>query len=205
MTLLKHHSGEQTPTAAHRSRKLMLMPPLSYMQIDTPVGTLYVAYSGTTVRYTDLAKSAENFLRACETRFNVSPQQAEDPPIRLLRQIHDFWEGKRRFMGAIDLSTLSQFQQRVLYAVMAIPRGEVRTYKGIAQEVGAPRACRAVGTALAKNPIPILIPCHRVVRADYSIGEYGCGGPAKKQEILQYEGIDVAYLKRLTRQGMRFE
>ena len=198
MTLLKHDDRRlvgQAPTTAHRSRPATLVSPLSYIELDTPFGCLYVAYSRTTVRYTDLAESAEHFLRACETRFGALPQRAAEPPTRLHRQIHHFLEGEGRFLGAVDLSSLSLFQQRVLSAVMAIPRGEVRTYHWIAREIGAPKAVRAVGTALAKNPVPILIPCHRVVRADYRIGEYSCGGPTKKREILQHEGVETARLK----------
>ena len=73
---------------------------------------------------------------------------------------------------------------------LEIPRGEVRPYGWIAAEIGRPKAVRAVGTALAHNPVPLVVPCHRVVRSDGSIGQYSLGGPAAKRTILAAEGLD---------------
>jgi O-6-methylguanine DNA methyltransferase len=84
----------------------------------------------------------------------------------------------------------------VLMKALEIPRGEVRTYGWIAREIGRPKAVRAVGTALAKNPIPLFIPCHRVVRSDGSIGQYGCGGPVNKRRLLLHEGVPESALGR---------
>ncbi|TMF55813.1 MAG: MGMT family protein, partial [Chloroflexi bacterium] len=78
-----------------------------------------------------------------------------------------------------------------LDATRAIPRGQVRSYSAVAVQIGAPAAARAVGTALARNPVPILIPCHRVVRTDRVLGEYSGGGSEVKARILRWEGIDV--------------
>ncbi|MER3421295.1 MAG: cysteine methyltransferase, partial [Chloroflexota bacterium] len=85
-------------------------------------------------------------------------------------------------------------QRRVLEKTAEIPRGEVRPYAWVAREIGAPGAVRAVGTALGHNPIPFIIPCHRVVRADGSLGEYSGGGPAVKARVLAYEGVPLAEL-----------
>ena len=103
-----------------------------------------------------------------------------------------------------DLSELTPFERDVLLTTARIPRGEVRTYGWVAREIGRPAAVRAVGTALANNPIPVLIPCHRVVRSDGVIGNYGAGGPAAKKEILAAEGVDTALMERMARQGLRF-
>lgn len=87
----------------------------------------------------------------------------------------------------IDLSGVASFQQRVLLACASIPKGEVRPYGWIADEINNPGSVRAVGTALGKNPIPLLIPCHRVVRSDGSVGNYAFG-PELKHQLLVREG-----------------
>ena len=92
----------------------------------------------------------------------------------------------------IDLRFVtSPFRRRVLEACARIPAGEVRSYGELAAEVGNPRAARAVGTAMATNPIPPVVPCHRVVRGDGRIGEYGAGGTQRKIEMLALEGVTV--------------
>jgi len=91
----------------------------------------------------------------------------------------------------LALERFSDFQQRVSRAEYAIPRGWVSTYGRIAEHLGVPGGARAVGRALATNPFPILIPCHRVVRSDGSIGGYG-GGPAMKRALLALEGVEVS-------------
>ncbi len=91
-------------------------------------------------------------------------------------------------LDVIRLDRCSNFQQRVLRAEFAIPRGMVSTYGRIAASLGAPRAARAVGTALATNPFPIIIPCHRAIRSDRSLGGYQ-GGLRMKRELLIQEGV----------------
>lgn len=87
---------------------------------------------------------------------------------------------------------ISPFEKKVYLAIAKIPRGQTRTYKWVAREVGRPRACRAVGNALNKNPYPIVIPCHRVIRSDGSVGGYS-EGVAKKLKLLKGEkGIDIS-------------
>jgi len=82
---------------------------------------------------------------------------------------------------------LTEFQEKVYKAVSSIPEGQVRSYEWVALRIGNPRSCRAVGQALNKNMNPIIIPCHRVIRKDGSIGGYG-GGIKLKKEILKKEG-----------------
>lgn len=83
---------------------------------------------------------------------------------------------------------LTDFQKRVLMATLSIKRGQTMTYKEIAMRIGRKGAYRAVGTALRKNPLPIIIPCHRVVKSDGSVGNYNTGGPKRKMELLKSEG-----------------
>jgi len=92
----------------------------------------------------------------------------------------------------IDLSRVSgTFRRKVLDACARIPEGEVRTYGQLAAECGSPGAARAVGSAMAQNPVPGPIPCHRVVRGDGRLGEYSAGGSARKNEMLEREGVVV--------------
>ena len=92
----------------------------------------------------------------------------------------------RAFLVPCDLSSLPRFTRSVLKITQRIPYGEVRTYLWVARQLGKPRATRAVGNALARNPIPIIIPCHRVVRSDGSLGGYALG-LRRKREFLALE------------------
>jgi methylated-DNA-[protein]-cysteine S-methyltransferase len=90
----------------------------------------------------------------------------------------------------VRLDLCPPFQQRVLLAEYGIPRGSVSTYRRIAAHLGIPRGARAVGNALATNPFPIVIPCHRAIRSDCSLGGYQ-GGLAMKRALLMQEGVDI--------------
>lgn len=108
----------------------------------------------------------------------------------VVRQVVQYVEGRRTsFDVALDLSFLTAFQQAVLRECARIPRGEVASYAEVARRVGKPLACRAVGNTMRINPIPIVIPCHRVVGSD-GIGGYG-GGLAVKRQLLALEGVDL--------------
>jgi O-6-methylguanine DNA methyltransferase len=100
------------------------------------------------------------------------------------------------------LTELRPFQRAVLEVTCAIPRGEVRTYGWLADELGSPGAVRAVGTALKRNPLPVLVPCHRVTRAGLLTGRYALGDERKRQ-LLAAEGLDLAELDRLAASGHR--
>ncbi len=102
-----------------------------------------------------------------------------------------------------DLRGRSEFEQAVLRKALDIPRGELRPYGWVAREIGRPNAVRAVGSALGHNPVPVLIPCHRVVRADGAIGDYVFGSEMKRT-LLDTEDLDVAETERLARSGVRY-
>ena len=85
---------------------------------------------------------------------------------------------------------ITEFEKKVYRVVARIPKGEVRSYKWVALRIGRPRACRAVGNALNKNPYPVIIPCHRVIKSDGSLGGFAKGAAAKKR-LLRREGIDA--------------
>lgn len=91
----------------------------------------------------------------------------------------------------LDLSGLTAFQRRVLEEVRRIPRGAVRSYADVARAVGRPGAARAVGQVMASNPVPLFVPCHRVIRSDGRLGEYSGGGPEMKRRLLELEGCSA--------------
>ena len=93
-------------------------------------------------------------------------------------------------LSLLNLFKLTDFSAKVLKQACKIPRGKVGTYSGLAAKVGCPGAARAVGTALANNPFPIIIPCHRVIRSDGSLGGFG-GGIRMKRELLSKEGVTL--------------
>lgn len=109
----------------------------------------------------------------------------------LAAQISAYLSGEKiRFLlDNLHLDQCSPFQQQVLSACFSIPRGRVSTYRHIAEQIGKPKAARAVGTALAKNPFAIIIPCHRVVSSDLKIGGF-YGGSKMKKALLELEGVE---------------
>jgi methylated-DNA-[protein]-cysteine S-methyltransferase len=107
--------------------------------------------------------------------------------VRALAELREFLEGRRTFFSVpVDLSSLGAFQRRVLSSASRVPFGEIASYAALAASVGRPHAARAVGNALAANPVPIIVPCHRIVRSDGTWGHYGLG-PALKTRLLGFE------------------
>jgi O-6-methylguanine DNA methyltransferase len=191
-----------------RLRQRLMRPPSApeerYAVLETAVGRLHIAYRGRVVCGVGVATDDETFEGRCVARLGIHPLREAKPPAWLMTAVGNHLEGKRVFKGAVDLLGLTPFQQRVLVKVRQIPRGEVRPYTWVAREVGSPGAVRAVGTALGKNPAPLLIPCHRVVHSAGSLGAYSAGGPALKERILTFEGVNLPELKTLRRRGKRF-
>ena len=174
----------------------------SYAKFETVLGPVYVAWNRLGVSAAMRSKSAPEFEEWF--RKDIGRQLVRvEPPHDLAAKIEDQLEGKRRMR--FDLRGLTPFSQAVLRKTLEIPRGQVRPYGWIAREIGHPAAVRAVGTALANNPIPYFIPCHRVIRTDGIIGNYGGGGPEAKAKILTLEGVELKRLQELARSGMRYE
>jgi methylated-DNA-[protein]-cysteine S-methyltransferase len=117
---------------------------------------------------------------------------------RLVRKVQRYFEGKEiGFDIALDLERGTPFQRRVWLAVAGIPYGRTRTYGEIAREIGRPKAMRAVGGAVGANPVPLIVPCHRVVAADGLLGGFSAaGGVALKQAMLEIEGIPLGGPRR---------
>lgn len=139
--------------------------------------------------------------RDAEEWFYVEKYDTADPPApiaELAAGLIRFLEGEAvRFpLEMLDLAQCSEFQQRVLRAEHAIPRGRVSTYGRIARHLGQPGAARGVGRALARNPFPLLIPCHRAIAADGTLGGYQ-GGLAMKRALLEMEGVTFSSAGRV--------
>ena len=119
---------------------------------------------------------------------SAEPAGEDERIARLTEELEDLFQGKPvRFSVAPDFSLGTPFQRRVWVALCKIPRGETRTYQWIARKLGQPRAARAVGAAVGANPIPFVVPCHRVVGSDGSLCGFA-GGLAMKHRLLAMEG-----------------
>jgi methylated-DNA-[protein]-cysteine S-methyltransferase len=158
----------------------------------TPIGDLWLACSDRGLVAVEWDRSHEKLLTYLTRRLK-SP--VEENPRRLERtitQLREYLVGERKqFNIQIDWSLLRPFQREALLATFAIPYGQTTTYGDLAQQIGRPRSARAVGRAEATNPMPIVIPCHRVLGADGKLRGYG-GGLEVKKWLLQLEGAVLA-------------
>ncbi|MDA8346841.1 MAG: MGMT family protein [Thermaerobacter sp.] len=113
---------------------------------------------------------------------------AQDAPKAWSKALREHLMGRRRFPVELDFSGISPFRSAAMRAAMEIPPGEVATYGEIAERIGHPGAARAVGSAMARNPFVLLVPCHRVVPKAGGLGQYGAGdGQATKAALLEWE------------------
>ncbi|MEJ7843077.1 MAG: methylated-DNA--[protein]-cysteine S-methyltransferase [Rubrobacter sp.] len=157
---------------------------------DSPLGEIYAAVGERGVRFVGRASSPDEFARRYRERFGRLLSWGTDGATRgLAGRMAAALAGDRVEVQA-DLSGTTPFQRRVLEVVAGIPRGEVRPYAWVAREAGSPKASRAVGTVMANNPVPLLVPCHRVVRNDGTTGSYAFGA-GEKVGLLRGEGVPV--------------
>ena len=160
----------------------------------TPIGPVWLGVSEEGLAAIYLDGTRADLEAKIRRRF---PQaRLEEDPLRtaeVCRQIEAYLDGERRtFTLPIDWRGMGDFQRRALQATAAIPYGETRSYGEIAAQVGNPRAARAVGRAEATNPIPLVIPCHRVIGADGGLHGYGgARGLETKAWLLRLEGVTV--------------
>jgi methylated-DNA-[protein]-cysteine S-methyltransferase len=165
---------------------------VAYTVLDSPVGRLVAASTGqglVRLAYDDFNGGVDAILDGLAAR--VSPRILEAParldPVR--RELGEYFEGRRTaFDLAIDWSLVGGFGRRVLEATAAIPFGGTSTYAHVAERAGNPRASRAAGNALGANPLPIVVPCHRVMRTGGGLGGY-TGGLHRKETLLRIEGV----------------
>ncbi|HWV85079.1 MAG TPA: methylated-DNA--[protein]-cysteine S-methyltransferase [Capillimicrobium sp.] len=165
---------------------------VAYAAVDSPLGTLVAARTPrglAVLSYADVNGGVDAVAEQLATR--LSPRVLE-APARLddvRRELDEYFAGRRtRFDLPLDLGLVrTDFGRRVLRAATAIPFGETRTYRDVAAGAGNERAIRAAGTALGRNPIPIVVPCHRVLRSGGGLGGY-TGGLERKAALLSIEG-----------------
>src|ERR671922_2416238 len=178
-----------TPPLADRAAEEGLLD-VAYASVDSPLGPLVVAATPkglVRVSYSEF-RGEDEVLE--ELARKVSPRVLQAPakldPVR--RELDEYFEGRRqRFETPIDWSYLAGFTREVLRATAAIDYGEVSTYAGVAEAAGSPRAVRAAGNALGANPMPVIVPCHRVLRTGGMLGGY-TGGIERKEFLLRLEG-----------------
>ena len=157
------------------------------------VGSIFLAIRCDKLIAVDFGISQEAFFGHIDRTFGQAPYSDPTEFELMAEQIKDYLNGERtNFEIPIDLSSLTNFQRQVLLATLQIPRGQIVTYGEIARRIGNPKSMRAVGQALGRNPIPIVIPCHRVIASNGSLGGYsGGGGLETKAKLLQLEGAQL--------------
>jgi methylated-DNA-[protein]-cysteine S-methyltransferase len=155
---------------------------------DSPVGTLLVAATGRGVCRISFDPEPEAELEWLARSYGARVLRSPQPLDRTRRELDEYFEGKRRQFGvAVDLSALPSFQQLVLEELRRVPYGATNTYGALAARIGRPRAARAVGGALNRNPVPIVVPCHRIVGSSGKLVGYA-GGLERKEQLLALEG-----------------
>ena len=160
---------------------------VAYDLTDSPVGPLLLAATERGVCRISFEPEPERELDALARWFGARVLRSPKPVDPLRRELDAYFEGTRReFELAVDLTPLPAFQRSVLEELARVRYGETATYGGLAARVGNPRAARAVGGALNRNPIPIVLPCHRVVGTSGSLVGYA-GGLERKRALLELE------------------
>lgn len=163
---------------------------VAYGELDSPLGplTIFVTSRGV-LRISYPGEQVDD--QAAEVAAVISPRVLHAPERidAVRRQLDEYFAGSRRaFELAVDWRLIRGFAADVLRATARIPFGSVSTYRDVATEAGSPRAYRAAGNALGSNPIPIVVPCHRVLHSDGGLGGYA-GGLERKQRLLELEGV----------------
>jgi methylated-DNA-[protein]-cysteine S-methyltransferase len=194
---LRIGTGPDVERASRRAAESLLararrarLEDVAYAEVDTPTGRLLVAATPQGVVRVGFPEEPFDHVLE-ELADTVSPRVLEDPEAldRVRRQLDEYFEGRRRtFACALDWRLApAGFGRKVLEQTARIPYGAVSTYGEVARRAGSPRAARAAGNALHDNPIPIVVPCHRVVPAGGGIGQYG-GSEWRKEYLLRLEG-----------------
>jgi len=145
-----------------------------YDTFDSPIGTLSLVFTGKILREIEFNKTTELIRKG-------------EAPSLIKKELREYFEnGREEFTQKLGFMKGTEFERSVWLALRGVPYGETRTYKWLAETVGKPGASRAVGQALSRNPIPILLPCHRIIESDGSIGGYSAGVDIKRR-LLEIE------------------
>ncbi len=172
-----------------------------YATVGGPTGDLLIGWSSAGIYAVAPIGELARFLEVYSAGpLAPIPQQLPTP---WQRQVAAALESGKLGRLPVDLTGLTEFQQAVLRKTLEIPPGQLRPYGWVAREIGKPGATRAVGSALNKNPVPVLIPCHRVGRSDGTVGRYAYG-PEMKRDLLRAEGLDPDEVDDAAERGVRF-
>ncbi len=165
--------------------------PIVLTSVTTPIGRLYVGFKEN--RIADIGIDPGEAFQTVRSRIEARLRRAViagDAPPWVRDTIDRFFTTWRVDLGMVDLEDLTPFERAALQAAAQIPPGEVRSYSWVASQIGRPRAARAVGQVMARNPLPLLFPCHRVVDASGDLHNYGYG-IEMKAKLLEMEGYSV--------------
>lgn len=200
-------SADDVNSLAEAVKALMVAPPRSMREVlrttdfFDQVENVWVAFSNRTIRMIS-ARSLDDLRERYAARCGRALEHAPIPePLR--RQVSAAIHGQGVEKPAVDLGPASALEKSVLETMSRIPRGEVRSYSWLARQIGKPHAVRAVANVVARNAVPFVIPCHRVVPAEGGVGKYAYGSRMKR-ELLAREGVDVEALDALAKERIRF-
>jgi methylated-DNA-[protein]-cysteine S-methyltransferase len=179
--------------ALHRRAAEAALLDVAYASLDSPLGSLLVAVTPRgLVRIAYPGEGEDRVLDQLAEQVSPRLLRAPERTDEVRRELDDYFEGRRHdFDLPLDWSLVHGFATRILRATAQVPFGSVATYGQVAAEAGSPRAARAAGNALHVNPIPIVVPCHRIVPASGGLGGYG-GGQQRKRYLLDLEGVHRA-------------
>jgi methylated-DNA-[protein]-cysteine S-methyltransferase len=161
---------------------------VAYDIVETPIGRLFVAATDSGLCRISYDPEPERVVESLARTLGVKVLRSAKPVDETRRQLDEYFDKRRTdFSLDLDLRGAADFSRRVLHELARVPYGEVTTYGELAKRADRPRAARAVGTVMNRNPIPIVLPCHRVVGAGGSLVGYG-GGLERKEALLRLEG-----------------
>jgi methylated-DNA-[protein]-cysteine S-methyltransferase len=162
---------------------------VAYDLTDSPVGTLLLAATDAGICHISFDPEPDRALEMLARDFGPRVLRTARPLDAVRRELAEYFEGRRQeFDLDVDLRVLPGFQREVLTELARVGYGRTATYGALAASVGRPRAARAVGGALNRNPVPIVLPCHRVIGSDGRLVGYG-GGLERKRALLALEGV----------------
>lgn len=168
-----------------RGRQARATGNLWWFDIELPIGPIRVVHDEQLVHLVD--NDMHRYELRAKHELGFTPRHADSKRLRTAAE--QVFAGRKRGSDIAFLAELTPFQQSVLRATSRIPKGGIRPYAWVAREAGHRGAVRAAGTTLAHNPVPFIVPCHRVVHTDWSLGKYSAGGPEVKYSVLQMEGM----------------
>jgi methylated-DNA-[protein]-cysteine S-methyltransferase len=183
-------AGSAAATARLRRRIVAEgLADVTYASVDSPFGRLLVAATERgLVKLAFPEEDVDDVLARVASRVSPRIVAADGELDDARRELEEYFDGRRRrFELPLDWTLVGPFGRRVLHATAEIPYGGVLSYADVAAEAGSPRGSRAAGNALGSNPIPIVVPCHRVLRSGGALGGYG-GGLERKRFLLELEG-----------------